>query len=375
MGRLVASVWILSMLLPAACLCGQPPQADNSAEVEKLMNSFTQAVAHGNLLDPEGALDLLRQLQPKMDREDWTDARDRLLIELVRRGDRVVSRYVTGDEVPQQKSDYDRCAAYFEAANQLDSSPRSQARMWFCRGRSLLEPDDQKNFDLAIEDLKKAIQDEPDAGYHYNALGIAYLEQARNTEAAEQFRGAIQREPGWAYPRHHLALTYLETGDYVSAQQAYREAIAVATSNKLQFGYLHYNLGLLAHQLGRKKEARREYERALELFQQQRKRNEDMAAKLNSDGNSDDAQAALARARIFIRDEAEAYNALGALSASQGKTKEAEQAYKDALELNPDLAAARQNLELLRGRGKGQVSPKTSPSTATVSASGFHPKD
>ena len=54
----------------------------------------------------------------------------------------------------------------------------------------------------------------------------------------------------------------------------------MAGSNKLQFGYLHYNLGLLAHQLGRKKEARHEYERALELFQQQRKRNEDMAAKI-----------------------------------------------------------------------------------------------
>jgi tetratricopeptide (TPR) repeat protein len=365
----------IAALLSSCALAQIQALPDKRQDAAKSMGAFDQAMSAGRLLEHGGAMELLQQLQSVAQPDDWTDAKERLLTALVRQGDRVISRYVTGDEVPQHKDDYERCAKDFEAANKLDGSPRSAARASFCAGRALLEPDQQRDFGLAIKDFEQAIKDEPDAGYHYNALGIAYLEQAKNTEAAEQFRKAIQREPSWAYPRHHLALTYLETGDYVSAEAEYREAIKVADANKLEFGYLHYNLGLLAHQLGHKKEAMGEYERALLLFQQQQHQNEQRAHELQAQSNEEEAQAALARASVFMRDEAEAYNAIGALCASQGKKQRAEEAYNEALKLNPQFPAARQNLDLLHNRGKRQVGAKRSPSTAAVSAGEFHPKD
>ncbi len=321
-------------LRPALC---QPPQP---TKPEQALAEFSRAISGGKLVGSGSAFELLQQMRPWEDPDDWADQRIQLLDELTRRASAVVTRYTNGDEVPQKKADYDQCAALYEAANQLEPSRRSEARMWFCRGRSYLElePGQQREFGKAVEYLKRAIQIAPDdGGYHYNALGVAYLQQGLTAEAAEQFQKAIRHDsPTWTYPRHDLALTYLEAGDYFAAQEKYREAIAKAGDQHT--GYLHYNLGILAHQLGQRKEAQLEYETALKLFKDQ------MA--------QEEARNAPERAVVFKNDAAEAYNALGALWAAEGKRKQAAEAYEQSLKLNPNLAAARNNLDLLEGRGK-----------------------
>jgi tetratricopeptide (TPR) repeat protein len=322
----------------SSALCQTPP----SITPEQALAAFNSAVSEDRLVGSGSAFELLQQLRPPvMAADDWADQRDRLLDELTRRASEVVTRYTKGDEVPQKKADYDRCAALYEAANQLESSPRAQARMWFCRGGSYLEPGEQRDFAKAVDDLKRAIQIAPDdGGYHYNALGVAYLQQGLTTEAAAEFQKATEHDsPTWTFPRHDLALTYLETGDYAGAQEKYREAIARAGDQ--QTGYLHYNLGLLAHELGKRKEAQTEYETALKLFQDQMAREE--------------GRNAPERAVVFKNDAAEAYNALGALWAAEGKRKRAAEAYEQSLKLNPGLAAARSNLDLLQGRAKKPI--------------------
>jgi tetratricopeptide (TPR) repeat protein len=325
---------LAALSTPAFC---QPP----AGNPEQAMAEFAAAVSAGKLVGSGGAFELLQKMRPLVDPDDWADQRDRLLDELTRRASQVVTRYTQGDEVPQKKTDYDRCADLYDAATQLEPSPRSEARMWFCRGRSYLEPGDQRDFGKAVECLRRAIQTAPDdGGYHYNALGVAYLQQGLTTEAAEQFQQAIQHDsPAWTYPRHDLALAYLEAGDYTAAQAKYREAIAKAGNQ--QTGYLHYNLGLIAHELGERREAQLEYETALKLFEDQ------MA--------QEEARQAPERAVVFKNDAAEAYNALGALWAGEGKRKQAAEAYEESLKLNPNLVAARSNLDLLQGRGKKPV--------------------
>jgi tetratricopeptide (TPR) repeat protein len=325
--------FIIVAAIAFSSLFAQVPGQNNS---EQRTADFERTFSAGRLTGAGGAFEKLQQLKTLVPRDDWTDLRDRLLDELTRRGSQVVNRYTKGDEVPQKRADYEQCAVLYEAAHQLEPSRDSEARMWFCRGRSYLEPGEQRDFDKAVEYLKRAIQLDPDnGGYHYNALGVAYLQQGLTTEAGDQFQKAIDHDsPTWTYPRHHLALTYLEAGDYAAAQEKYREAIAKAGDQ--QTGYLHYNLGLLAHQLGQRKEAQREYETALRLFEEQMAREE--------------ARNAPERAVVFKNDAAEAYNALGALWVAQGKRKQAAAAYEKSLKLNPDLAAARKNLELLEGR-------------------------
>jgi len=60
-----------------------------------------------------------------------------------------------------------------------------------------------------------------------------------------------------------------------------------------------------------------------------------------------DAEAAYRKAESLAPDSAEPYNALGTLRASEGKRSEAEQLYRQALQKNPNLLAARHNLALL----------------------------
>ena len=175
--------------------------------------------------------------------------------------------------------------------------------MWFCRGRSYLEPGEQRNFGKAVKCLKQAIEHDSST---------------------------------WTFPRHDLALAYLEAGDYAAAQEKFREANDNAGDQ--QTGYLHYNLGLLAHQLGKRKEAELEYQTARQLFENQAKQEE--------------GRNAPERAVVFRNDAAEAYNALGALWAGEGKHRQAAEAYEQSLKLNPNLEAARRNLDLLQSRGK-----------------------
>lgn len=303
------------------------------------LNDFTRAIADGRLVGSGGAFELLQKMHGSIPSDDWDDQKNRLLDELTGRASKVVTRYTTGDEVPQQKADYDQCAALYEAANQLEPDPKSEARMWFCRGRAVLEPGPDRNFDLAEEDLKKAIQLAPDdGGYHYNALGVVYLEEGLTEQAKTQFDQAISHEsPSWTYPVHHLALTYIEKGDYVEAEKIYQKAIESADKEE-RTGYLHYNLGLLEHQLGQKKEAHQEYDMALKIFLDQM--------------TQEQARNAPERAVRFQQNAAEAYNAIGALWKSEGKRKEAEQAYQNSLKMNPNLQAAQRNLDLLHGRVK-----------------------
>ena len=122
---------------------------------------------------------------------------------------------------------------------------------------------------------------DPGAAYGFNALGIAYLEQAQYDKAIPAFRDAVRRAQHWSYPLHNEALAYVETGDYRSAIRAYQEAIRLTP----QYSYLPYNLGLVYQRLNRRK----------------------------------DAEASYRKARSLAPNSAEPYNALGTLKASEGK--------------------------------------------------------
>src|SRR5262249_23487742 len=80
-----------------------------------------------------------------------------------------------------------------------------------------------------------------------------------------------------------------------------------------QFSYLPYNLGLVYQRVNRRKDAEASYKKATQL----------------------------------APNAAEPYNALGTLKASEGKRDEAERLYRQSLQKNPKLLAARHNLALL----------------------------
>ncbi len=284
-----------------------PPLQQDSA-VGKRLRAFDAAIRDRKLLGDSGsAFALLEQLKPDLKDQNLEARRNELRVALEDRAQEILIKYLAGDQIPPEKSDYEAGDRYMEAARKL--TPESlylEGRQDFFKGRAMLF---DKKYREAGELLEQSVRIDPEVGYPFNALGIAYLEQAQFDKAIPAFRDAARKAPHWAYPLHNLALSYAETGDYNGAIRSYIQAMRLAP----KVSYLPYNLGLVYQRTGRRKDAEKWYKHAMTL----------------------------------TPDSPEPYNALGTVKASTGKRKEAEQFYKKSLELNPKLLAARSNLALL----------------------------
>ncbi len=290
-----------------------PFQEQTSRDAER----FEDDLRAGRILpeQPNGAFARLAALKGQIGAEEYRAKEDQLRVALENSGQQVLLRYLQGDQIPQNKADFASGAQYFEAA--LTLTPESiylRARALFCRGRAVL-------FDKAFRDsaglLENSIRMDPAGAYSYNALGIAYLEQADYDRAVPAFHDAIRRAPLWSYPLQNLALALTEKGDYSRAIAMYRKAISLNP----QGGYLCYNLGLLYQRLNRRRDAEAMYKLAQE-------RSPDLA---------------------------DVDNAFGSLYASNGKFDQAERSYRQALQKNPALYAARHNLALLLSQRPDRV--------------------
>jgi len=283
-------------------LAAAAPQLPANAD-EPALRRFRETVASS----PRDAAAQLPELKRSLAPQAYLAAENELRIALEDRGQQVLLRYLTGDQVPQTRGDFEAGAANFRSARDL--TPESiflEAREVFCRGRAELF---QKDYAGAADLLEQAARLDPSGAYSYNALGIAYLEQADYGRSVLAFRDAIRRAPYWAYPRHNLALAYSEQGNYGEAVKTYQQAIRLAP----QYSYLPYNLGLVYQRMNRRKDAENAYQRAIAL----------------------------------APDAPEAYNALGSLRAAGGRAAEAERDYRQALAKKTDFAPARHNLALL----------------------------
>ncbi len=235
-----------------------------------------------------------------------------LRVALENQAQQVLLRYLSGGQTPQVKTDFANGAKYMEAAARL--TPESlylQARDSFFSGRSMLF---DKQFTQATDLLEQSVRTDPGEAYAYNALGIAYLEQAKYAQAQPAFRDAAKRAPNWSYPLLGLALSYQEAGDNLAAIRTFQAAL----KQNPQYGFLAHDLGLLYQKMNRRKDAEEAYLKAIAL--------------MPASGNP--------------------LNALGTLKASEGKNAEAEKLYRDAIAKEPTLLDARHNLALLLSANK-----------------------
>ena len=284
-------------------------QAPLSSDTERDVEKFNAAIRDEKLLadTPGNATDALERLRSRLAPEIFSGYQNTLRVALENQAQKIILRYLAGDQNAQTRADFDLGSKYLTAARRLThGSLDLESRESFFEGRTLLF---DKNFPVAINLLEDAVRTAPASAYSYNALGIGYLEQADYTDAIHAFRDASRNAPYWAYPLHNVALTYTQTGDYAAAIQAYRRAMELAP----RYSYLPYNLGLLYQRINKQKEAEAAFHKAMEL----------------DPGLAD------------------AYNALGFLRESQGHAGEAEQLYTKALQIDPDSLAARQNLAVL----------------------------
>jgi len=289
-----------------------------SSDVARDVAAFQNAIQAGRILpeDSDNAFTALGKLKNDLTPEQYFIEENSLRIALENQAQQVLLKYLTGDQQPQTQGEFDAGSRYMEAATRL--TPESlylEGRKDFFHGRALLFA---KNYPDGADLLEQSVRIDPGAAYGYNALGIAYLEQADYRKAIPAFRDAARRAPLWSYPLHNLALAYQESGDYQDAIRSYQQAMKITP----QYSYLPYNLGLVYQRTNKRKEAEQEYRIAMKL----------------------------------APDSGEPLNALGSLKSQEGKNPEAEQFYRDALAKNANLLAARHNLALLLSKSDARQS-------------------
>lgn len=308
-----------SIVMPTVPRRGQ--KRDLAADIEM----FRASIDENRILPgtPNNAFSVLSQLRRQLPKQDYLEQSNQLRVALEMRGQQVLLSYLKGEQEPQKRDEFLAGAAFFEQAKVL--TPESlllDARSAFCLGRVAIFDKDYQRAEYLLE---RAARIDPTGAYSYNALGIAYLEQANYDRAVAAFQDAVKLAPRWAYPYHNLALAYSQLGDFRRAIETYQRAIQAAP----EFAYLPYNLGLLYQQLNRTRDAERAYREAI-------------------------AKADSLPAGVRERQLALAHNALGFLKASDKRPREAEELYRQALAQDESLLEARHNLAVLLAGGRSE---------------------
>jgi len=174
---------------------------------------------------------------------------------------------------------------------------------------------DPKQLDRAVLHAKEGISHSPgiiaEYEYIYAAVLIRRAQIADLEEAAKHLFRALRADPKHADAAFTLGLAQRRLKQYDQAAETFRKALKIADQPDT-----HAQLGMALWELGRREEARQEWETALRTNPRQ----------------------------------AEALHGMGLVYMQQGKNREAAQSIQAALEADPTLEYACSNLGLAEGR-------------------------
>jgi tetratricopeptide (TPR) repeat protein len=311
----------------------------NAPVPQRRSSDFKQAIsefAREAKADPLSALPKYQRIasDPSVSEADKARTAEILHVALDEYGQQILIQYLHGEQIPQNKPAFELGARYFEEALRLPQGTAfDESRMLFCKGRALIFDGEESHYQQAVRLLERSILLDPDHGYAYNALGIAYLEQVRRhpeffSRAIAAFHDALRFAPDWAYPMHNLALTWSEQGNFAAAAANYRQAMRLAP----QYSYLPYNFALMNQRMNRLDEADQLYRVALSDAEKNR-------------------ESGVVPSVTPWKERADILNGLGSVAALRRRFKIAQDYYERALRDDPDLAAAKYNLAALLSRG------------------------
>lgn len=184
----------------------------------------------------------------------------------------------------------------------------------------------------AAEQYRLAIGARPDHIEAYNRLGVVLDRLGKFKEADQYFTRAIQLAPDQAYLRNNLAFSYIMQGRWADAEAALTRALEIQP----EFPRARVNLGMVLAQQER-------FEEAFDSFQR------------------------------VLRPEDAWYN-IGLMYQSKRRPVEAAQAFKQALNANPEMVAAQKRLDRLPADIVGEAEKRgalfAAPALAEGSQSG-----
>lgn len=163
-----------------------------------------------------------------------------------------------------------------------------------------------KRWDLAVTDFKRAIGNDPTRLDAYRLLASTYAAAGQLDEAVRTYRQALQRDPTFVEARNDLAKLLMTHQRYAEAETEYKRVISAEPASAGAIA----SLGYIYLHTGRALEAERTFERVLRLEPQ----------------------------------DAAAHYSLGLARHARGNDEGAVESYTRAIELRPTYAAARADL-------------------------------
>lgn len=184
------------------------------------------------------------------------------------------------------------------------------------------------------------VQLEPDF-FVYFELGVKFQKQGQYELAIEQYKKAIQLEYNYAKTHNNLASVYFLMGKYEKAVNEYLESIEI----KPDYVEAYYNLGMVYEAMQRFDKAIEYYKTVHSLKPDHPRVHLNLGEIYKNQKNFDKAIIEYRAALTIMPDSAELYNKLGNSYFLNKQYDEASEAYKKALELNPDYRFAKKNLD------------------------------
>jgi tetratricopeptide (TPR) repeat protein len=137
--------------------------------------------------------------------------------------------------------------------------PLEQAETWFERAS---EADgDPARWDEAIDAYRRVVAIDPSYAAAWNNLGLLLHRMGRYAEARTAYTEALARDPALCEAAYNLGSLNEDEGDVDEAIAQYRLALELSPS----YADAHFNLGAALARSGRGAEARRHWERYLQL--------------------------------------------------------------------------------------------------------------
>ncbi len=223
------------------------------------------------------------------------------------------------------------CAAILAgcAASSVDRKKEADARMRM--GITYL---DQRNLPMAMRELAKASELDPENAEVDMVLGLAYQARGDLSKAEEHLRRAIDKNPDYADARNNL-------GSVLAGRKAWNEAIREFEAAAANVMYTtperaYFNLGETYRSKGDPANAERSYRRALRANELYAPAYVALSAVLGGQGKWQDAASVLTRCVEVLPDYASGWMELGRAWLRLSRPAEALRAFDNVLAVSSD---------------------------------------
>jgi protein O-GlcNAc transferase len=189
-----------------------------------------------------------------------------------------------------------------------------------------------KNYDSAIQYVRKSLLVYADNADAYHVLGKAFHEKGEFEEAIKCYKETIRLNPNYAEAFNNIGNILKATGRLDEAMAYYQRAIEL--DPRLAIAY--FNLGIVHDQKGNFDEAMGYLKKALQIDPRHLNSYGILGTILQKKGLHDEAIKYYRRILELNPKHADAYNNLGFAFQEKGNPREAQKYYTEAIRIKPD---------------------------------------